>query len=335
LEFRRSYQLLTQEDWWREVAKRLKDIPGLGSFWKWYEQLGEKQRSDTISPLMNKLQPFELRGALRAIVGQPEPKLDIEQHINDGGILLVRIPKGTLGDDTSQLIGTFVVARVWQAAVKRASVPEEKRADATLYVDEVHNYLALPRSFEDLLAEARGYRLSLVLAHQHMNQLPRNMREALAANARTKLVFACSPEDGDHLERHYEPHLTAHDLHNLAAFQVACRPCVDASHAPAFTFTTEPLGSPERSAASVRDASAARFAYLRQDVETEIADRLAEARTDLLPEGSEEREALRAERRSEGRSVERSVSPSVRRPERPTPARSNGHVTEPARWADG
>ncbi|MPZ70593.1 MAG: hypothetical protein GEU71_13855 [Actinobacteria bacterium] len=90
---------------------------------------------------MNKLQPFEPRGALRAIVGQPEPKLDIEQHINDGGILLVRIPKGTLGDDTSQLIGTFVVPRVWQAAVKRASVPEEKRADATLYVDEVHNYL--------------------------------------------------------------------------------------------------------------------------------------------------------------------------------------------------
>lgn len=328
-------QLLIHEDWWRAVAKRLKDIPGLGSFWKWYEQLGEKQRSDTISPLMNKLQPFELRGALRAIVGQAEPKLDIERHINNGGILLVRIPKGTLGDDTSQLIGTFVVARVWQAAVKRASIPEEWRPDTTLYVDEVHNYLALPRSFEDLLAEARGYRLSLVLAHQHMNQLPRNMREALAANARTKLVFACSPEDADHLERHYEPHLTAHDLHNLAAFQVACRPCVDASHGQAFTFRTEALDPPERSAASVRSASAARFACLRQDVETAIADRLAEAKTDLLPEGFEEREARRAERRSAGRSMERPMSPSVSRPERPTPPRSNGHVSDPTRWADG
>ena len=54
---------------------------------------------------------------------------------------------------------------------------------------------AFSRNFEDLLAEARGYRLSLVLAHQHMNQLPRDMREALAANPRTKLVFACAPED--------------------------------------------------------------------------------------------------------------------------------------------
>jgi hypothetical protein len=49
---------------------------------------------------------------------------------------------------------------------------EEDRPDTTLYVDEFHNYLALPKSFDD---PGRGARLSpsLVLAHQHMNQLPR------------------------------------------------------------------------------------------------------------------------------------------------------------------
>jgi len=88
-------------------------------------------------------------------------------------LLLVRIPKGTIGEETSRLLGAFTVARVWQAVMKRAAVPEAERADTSLYVDEMHNYLALPRSFEDLLAEARGYRLSLVLAHQHMNQLPK------------------------------------------------------------------------------------------------------------------------------------------------------------------
>ena len=35
-------------------------------------------------------------------------------------------------------------------------------------------------------------------------QLPCDMREALAANARTKVVFACSPEDAAHLERHFD-----------------------------------------------------------------------------------------------------------------------------------
>src|SRR5829696_335347 len=130
--------------------------------------------------------------------------------------------------------------------MRRASIPEQDRADATLYVDETHNYLALPRSFEDLLAEARGYRLSLVLAHQHMGQLPKDVRDALGANARTKVVFTCSPEDASALERHFAPDLSAYDLSHLATFQVACRPCVAGGQAQAFTFRTEPLhqGSP-------------------------------------------------------------------------------------------
>lgn len=37
-----------------------------------------------------------------------------------------------------------------------------KRPDAALYVDEVHNYLTLPTPLEEMLAEARAYRLSLL-----------------------------------------------------------------------------------------------------------------------------------------------------------------------------
>jgi len=165
--------LLSDEEWRQKVGNRLRNVPGLGDFWSWYERLGEQQRATMIAPLLNKLRAFLLRGPVRAIVGQANPKLDIDALINSGGLLLVRIPKGTIGEETSRLLGAFTVARVWQAVMKRAALPEAQRADTSLYVDEMHNYLALPRSFEDLLAEARGYRLSLVLAHQHMNQLPK------------------------------------------------------------------------------------------------------------------------------------------------------------------
>lgn len=276
--------LLSDEEWRKRVGNRLRDVPGLGDFWSWYERLGEQQRANMIAPLLNKLRAFLLRGPVRAIVGQANPKLDIDALINCGGLLLVRIPKGTIGEETSRLLGAFTVARVWQAVMKRAAVAEARRADTTLYVDEMHNYLALPRSFEDLLAEARGYRLSLVLAHQHMNQLPKDMREALAANARTKLVFACSPEDAQQLERHFEPHLSAHDLHNLASFQAACRPCLEAGHGAAFTFKTEALAeSSEKRADEIRRASRRAFAVERNQVEADIGKRLLEAATTLLP----------------------------------------------------
>jgi hypothetical protein len=237
--------LLTNFGWRRAIRDRLTDIAGIGAFWDWYERLPEGQRAQHIAPLLNKLRAFLLRGPVRAIVGQPNPKLDVSKLLDEGGLFLVRIPKGTLGEETSRLLGAFVVARVWQAAMRRAARPEAQRPDTALYVDEMHNYLALPRSFEDLLAEARGYRLSLVLAHQHLGQLPREMRDALGANARTKVCFACSPEDALQLERHFAPELTAHDLSHLRAFQVACRPCVGGGHGAAFTFTTEPLSSPE------------------------------------------------------------------------------------------
>jgi hypothetical protein len=284
--------LLADFGWRREIRERLRDRAGVASFWSWYERLPEGQRAQHIAPLLNKLRAFVLRGPVRAIVGQPRPRLDVGRLLDTGGLLLVRIPKGTLGEETSRLLGAFVVARVWQACMRRATVPEQERPDTALYVDEMHNYMALPRSFEDLLAEARGYRLSLVLAHQHLGQLPRDMRDALAANARTKVCFACSPEDAFLLERHFSPQLTAHDLSHLRAFQAACRPCVGGGHGSAFTFTTEELAPPVRDREQeVRALSDRRFGAERRRVEIDLNRRhegVGEGKYPLPPDEEEE-----------------------------------------------
>ena len=276
--------LLTHFEWRRAVQDRLTDVVGIRAFWQWFERLPEPQRAQHIAPLLNKLRAFVLRGPVRAIVGQAKSKLDITGLLDSGGLLLVRIPKGTVGEETSRLLGAFVIARVWQACMKRASRAEADRPDTALYVDEMHNYLVLPRSFEDLLAEARGYRLSLVLAHQHMGQLPRDMRDALGANARTKVVFTCSPEDAFNLARHYSPELGEQDLSHLSTFQAACRPCVGGGQGAAFTFRTLQLvdGSTDRSDA-VKERSAARFAADRNVVEGVIRRRQLNPVTSLVP----------------------------------------------------
>jgi hypothetical protein len=172
------------------------------------------------------------------------------------------------------LLGSFVVARVWQAALARAAQPEQQRADAALYVDEVHNYLNLPTPLEEMLAEARGYRLSLCLAHQHLGQLPKEMREALAANARTKLYFQLSQHDAQSLGKEVEPELAAHDLAHLPRYTAAVRLCHQGETGPAFTLTTSPLdpGNPER-ADSVRASSRVRNGTARSTVEADLRAR--------------------------------------------------------------
>jgi len=223
----------------RRVAQVEGDAVGLGGFWKWYESMGDAGRAQVIGPVMNKLRAFLLRDFVRQVVGRPSSSFDMGDVL-DGGICLVRVPKGVLGDETARLLGSFVVAKVWQTATHRARLGYQARTDATLYVDECQNFLNLPRSFDEMLAEARGYGLSMVLAHQHLAQLPRDLREAVSANARTKVLFSTSPEDARVLSRHVAPELTEHDLSHLGAFQAAARLVVVGEETPAFTLRTNP-----------------------------------------------------------------------------------------------
>jgi len=228
--------LLTDADARRARLVGLDD-PILNGFWAWYEAMSEAQQSQLIGPLMNKLRAFLLRDFVRRVVGSAQSSFEMADVL-DGGVCLVRVPKGVLGEETARLLGSFVVAAVWQAVTARARSGEEARIDAALYIDECQNFLTLPRSLDEMLAEARGYRLSLVLAHQHMGQLPFGLREAISTNARSKLFFAMSPEDARVLERHVAPELAAHDLSHLGAYQVAARLIVEGEDQPAFTLRT-------------------------------------------------------------------------------------------------
>jgi hypothetical protein len=221
------------------VAAVADDTVGLGGFWDSYEAMSEASRAQVIGPVMNKLRAFLLRDFVRSVVGRPDSSFDMG-HVLDGGICLVRVPKGILGEETAKLLGSFVVAKVWQTATHRARLGQAARVDASLVVDECQNFLNLPRSFDEMLAEARGYRLSMVLAHQHLGQLPQELREAVSANARTKVWFSMSPEDAHTLGRHVTPEVSEHDLSHLGAYTAAARLVVEGEETPAFTLRTRP-----------------------------------------------------------------------------------------------
>jgi len=220
------------------------DTVGLGGFWSSYEQMSEASRAQVIGPVMNKLRAFLLRDFVRSVVGRPDSSFDMGQVL-DGGICLVRVPKGILGEETARLLGSFVVAKVWQTATHRARLGQAARVDASLVVDEAQNFLHLPRSFDEMLAEARGYRLSMVLAHQHLGQLPKELRDAVSANARTKVWFSMSPEDAHVLSRHVAPEVSEHDLSHLGAYVAAARLVVGGEETPAFTLRTRPAPPPQ------------------------------------------------------------------------------------------
>jgi hypothetical protein len=217
----------------------LDDPEGLLGFWDNYQTMPVALRSTIIAPLLSRLRSFLLRDFVKRTMGVAYSSFDMA-NVLDGGILVARLPKGQIGEDTAKLMGSFILARVWQAATARAANPEAERKDATCYIDECHNVLNLSGSVADMLAEARGYHLGFVLAHQDLAQFPRDTVLALSANARNKLIFTVSPEDAQQLARHTMPELTDHDLSHLDAFHAAARLVVDSRQTAAFTLITRP-----------------------------------------------------------------------------------------------
>ena len=216
----------------------LDDPAGLKGFWEWYEATPPPLRAQIIGPVLARLRAFLLRDFVRQTIGVPKSSFDMANILDNGGILIARLPKGQIGEETAKLMGSFVFASVWQAATARARLPEDQRRDCSVYVDEAHNVLNLAGSVGDMLAEARGYHLSLVLAHQNLSQLPRETQLALSANARNKVFFACSPEDAHQLARHTLPELDEHDLNHLDAYTAAARLVVNSRETAAFTMRT-------------------------------------------------------------------------------------------------
>ncbi|NKY26250.1 type IV secretory system conjugative DNA transfer family protein [Nocardia gamkensis] len=258
-------RLLTEPAFRARVTRTAKD-PVLRGFWDSYEQLSDTGRAQLTGPLLNKLRAFLLRPFVRSAIAGGPSTVEFADILDNGGICLARLPKGSLGEETSRLVGSLLVARTWQAVTARARVPAADRPDAALVLDEAQNFLNLSTPIEDMLAEARGLRLSLLLAHQNLGQLSRELRDGISANARNKIVFAVSPDDARDLARHTDPWLSEHDLSHLDAFHAAARLLVDGRNARPFTLTTRPLAPPIPGRA--REIAAAAQARLTADPST-------------------------------------------------------------------
>ena len=76
----------------------------------------------------------------------------------------------------------------------RIDIPEEQRKDFYLFVDEFQNFVST-ETFEDILSEARKYRLCLTLAHQYIGQLDEDLRKAIFGNVGTIIAFPVGSEN--------------------------------------------------------------------------------------------------------------------------------------------
>ena len=270
-------RLLGNTAWRARVVGKVRHQLGqdegtLGEFWDSYEQQTPGERAQIVAPLMAKLRLVLSHPLAVNLFGAPATTFTLAD-ILDGGILLARLPKGVVGEDGCRLIGSLLLAGLWQATTARATVPEVQRLDAAVLVDECHNFLHLPIGLDDALAEACGLRVSFTLAHQYNGQLSREMDQAIDANARNKAYFNLAPDDAPRAARHLRPYLDEGDLTRLGGFEVALRPVAKGRTIPPCTLDTLPAPDPIPGRAERLRAAARTRTGLDQDRRAALANR--------------------------------------------------------------
>ena len=161
----------------------------------------DNYRTEAVAAIQNKIRPFLTNTHVRAIVSQPGPSLDLRGIMDSGKILLINLSKGRVGEDNSAMLGAFLVTSLQQAAMTRADIPEDKRRDFFLYVDEFQNFTT--NSFASVLSEARKFRLSLTVAHQYLEQLDEPTRSAVFGNVGSIVAFQVGSDDAELLARQF------------------------------------------------------------------------------------------------------------------------------------
>jgi hypothetical protein len=188
-------QMLTDESFRHRITAQLKDPVGLGPYWRGFEAMKDTERRMEIAPVLNKIRQFLLRPGLRNVLGQAQPKFDLNDLFTKNRIVLVPLNKGMIGSESAQLLGSLLVGMTWTLALSRAKLPASQRHLVSIYIDELQDYLSLPTDLSDALAQARGLGVGLTLAHQYREQLPPDIRAGVDANARNKIVFGLNASD--------------------------------------------------------------------------------------------------------------------------------------------
>ncbi len=264
-------RLYLDPDFRSRVLANLDDPIGLELDWRWFANLAEREQATVIAPLLNKVRQFTARPSIRTIMGQATPPLSMQRLMAEQKILLVYLPKGLIGSETATLLGCLVLTSLWQAAAERAGRPQAERHPFGLYVDEVQDFADAPIPWDEMFAQGRKYGLALTVAHQNLEQLPKELRGVVLANARSKAVFALSASDARSLEPLFAPALTASDLQALDAHSIAALVALDnGSTGRPVTLTTPAPPTPLGSREQARHASRLHYARPRADVEATL-----------------------------------------------------------------
>ncbi len=270
-------RILTDAGFVQEILPKVTD-PIVRRYWTdQIAQTADFHKSEVLDYIVSKFGRFVTNKMIRNIIGQSNSSFSFRKVMDEGKILLINLAKGEIGEENSNFLGLVLVPRILMAAMSRQDVPEDKRRDFYLYVDEFQNF-ATP-DFAQILSEARKYRLNLCVANQFIGQVEEEVKNAVFGNVGTIVAFRVGVTDASYLSHEFTPTFAEDDLLNIERYHVYTKTIVNNEPVPPFSMdltrdiTKEKESQNERVSEIIKEMSRLRYGRDMRLVEAEITRR--------------------------------------------------------------
>ena len=228
-------RMLTDDDYRNFILGAITDVAVKDYFEKEFKafKANPKLVTESISPIQNKIGPFETIKSVRNILCQKNTSFKFREAMDTKKIVLINLSKGMVGTDVMNLFGSLLVSKLQAAVMSRANIEKEGRVPFYLYIDEFQNFTT--DTLEEILAESRKYGLGLYLTNQLIGQLSEKMRDTVMGNVGTVVSYSLGPIDAMFMKDIFAP-FTETDIQSLPKFNIITSLMVDGS-------TTKPFNA--------------------------------------------------------------------------------------------
>ncbi len=259
-------KLLNDASYRNELTEKIGN-DAVKTFWAVeFLSFSDKYGRESVSPLVSKINQMLSNQTVRRIVSVANSSFYVGDVIKDKKILLVNLSVGALGEWNSSFLGSMIVSKIMQEMFAQSEMPEEKRLQANLYVDEFQKFST--ESFINIFSEARKYKLSLTVAHQYLGQIDENIMKSILGNVGSIFTFRLGQTDANVLSKEFKPYLNSLDFTYLHSRNFWAKVSVDGKISKPFLGRTLTVEYPEMDYAEyIRGNSYARYYRLASEVD--------------------------------------------------------------------
>ncbi len=242
-------RLASDEKYRAPLVKRLSRQDPIQSdirtFWEEeFAQWSTSTRGEMVTYTVSKYDALLRSSALRRVCDRTRPQLDLRAILDEGGVLVARLPESSLGPVTAWFLGMLLTSRLRDAAFSRGSIPPAQRRPFTLAMDEFQKFVGAggygykqdTRTLGPMLDECRKFGVRLVLANQYVAQLDDRTRDSIFGNVSNMVCFRTGARDAEVVATQLGT--TPDELRALPLFHGLAKVLVNGADVPVFTVRT-------------------------------------------------------------------------------------------------